>query len=543
MLSLTVLACAAAAGLALWKLFQGYITVSSLDNIPGPSRTSFWRGNQSDIYNRHAWGFHDRARESFGSVFKFWGPLGTRGLYVYDPKALNNVINKDQLIYEESRWLISWNINAFGLGLLSTLGEHHRKQRKLLNPAFSINHMKRMTPIFYRTTHRLRIAIASQVGKTSAEMDLLGWLGRLALELIGQGGLGYSFDPLVANTSNPYGEAIKDYVPAVFSVQLWRTLYPYVHEYIPSSVRNLLAPLLPFQRFRRLREIIGAMDRHSRSIFHEKKAALEKGDNAALQQVGEGRDIMSILMKANMEASDEDKLPEDELIGQITTLVFAATDTTSNALSRIFQLLAEHQDVQDKMRAELVEASPSGEDIPYDTLVALPYIDAVCRETLRLHPPVNYMARETREDVIMPLSEPIQGVNGEMLSEIPVPKDTTILIGIRACNRNKALWGDDADEWKPERWLSSLPDALGNAHVPGVYSHLMTFLGGGRSCIGFKFSQLEMKVVLAVMLRSFKFLPGEKEVYWNMAGINYPTVGRESNKPSMYLRLEPIGSQ
>ena len=67
-----------------------------------------------------------------------------------------------------------------------------------------------------------------------------------------------------------------------------------------------------------------------------------------------------------------------------STLVFAATDTTSNALSRIFQLLAEHPDVQDKMRAELTEASPDGEDIPYDDLVALPYIDAVCRETLRL---------------------------------------------------------------------------------------------------------------------------------------------------------------
>ena len=64
--------------------------------------------------------------------------------------------------------------------------------------------------------------------------------------------------------------------------------------------------------------------------------------------------------------------------------MFAATDTTSNALSRTFQLLAENQDVQDKMRAELVEASPEGEDIPYDTLVALPYLDAVCRETLRL---------------------------------------------------------------------------------------------------------------------------------------------------------------
>ena len=64
--------------------------------------------------------------------------------------------------------------------------------------------------------------------------------------------------------------------------------------------------------------------------------------------------------------------------------VFAAVDTTSNSLSRIFHLLAQRQDVQDKLRAEILEASPDGEDIPYDTLVSLPYLDAICRETLRL---------------------------------------------------------------------------------------------------------------------------------------------------------------
>ena len=68
----------------------------------------------------------------------------------------------------------------------------------------------------------------------------------------------------------------------------------------------------------------------------------------------------------------------------LSLLVFAATDTTSNSLARVFHLLAQHHDVQDKLRAEILEAGPSGEDIPYDTLVTLPYLDAVCRETLRL---------------------------------------------------------------------------------------------------------------------------------------------------------------
>ena len=66
-------------------------------------------------------------------------------------------------------------------------------------------------------------------------------------------------------------------------------------------------------------------------------------------------------------------------------LVTAGTDTTTNALSRTFQLLAEHQHYQDKIREELLQASPDGTDIPYDQLVDLPWLDAVCRETLRLY--------------------------------------------------------------------------------------------------------------------------------------------------------------
>ena len=74
--------------------------------------------------------------------------------------------------------------------------------------------------------------------------------------------------------------------------------------------------------------------------------------------------------------------------------------------------------------------------------------------------------------MVLPLSEPIRGVDGTWIKEIPVPEDTRIIVNIRGCNRSKAIWGDDADEWKPERWLSPLPDSVADARVPGVYSNL-----------------------------------------------------------------------
>ena len=110
-----------------------------------------------------------------------------------------------------------------------------------------------------------------------------------------------------------------------------------------------------------------------------------------------------MVVRANMAASEEDRLPEDELLGQmkyvflsnlfyrdhlnalVSTLILGGTDTTSNAITVTLEILGRMQDVQDKLRAEIIEAQEQyGEDMPYDQLVGLPYMDAVCRESLRL---------------------------------------------------------------------------------------------------------------------------------------------------------------
>ena len=68
---------------------------------------------------------------------------------------------------------------------------------------------------------------------------------------------------------------------------------------------------------------------------------------------------------------------------------------------------------------------------------------------------------------------PIKSADGKAdIREIPVKKGTEVVISIYNANRSKAVWGEDADEWKPERWLSSLPRAVEEARIPGVYAHL-----------------------------------------------------------------------
>ena len=72
----------------------------------------------------------------------------------------------------------------------------------------------------------------------------------------------------------------------------------------------------------------------------------------------------------------------------------------------------------------------------------------------------------------MPLASPIRGLNGELMHEIIIPKGTTVTVGTVAWNVSRAHWGEDANEWKPDRWLKPLPEAVSNSRVPGIYGSL-----------------------------------------------------------------------
>ena len=108
-------------------------------------------------------------------------------------------------------------------------------------------------------------------------------------------------------------------------------------------------------------------------------------------------------MQASAAESKDDRPSEEELLAHMMyalvrsrlgaigdwgtsfrLFLSAATDTTSSALSRIVHLLALHPDIQDKLRKELKEACDDNEELPHDRLVSLPFLEAVCRETLRL---------------------------------------------------------------------------------------------------------------------------------------------------------------
>jgi len=205
-------------------------------------------------------------------------------------------------------------------------------------------------------------------------------------------------------------------------------LTPLVTRLGTPKFRRFIMDLLPWKTLHQLRDITDVMHDTSVEIVKSKKRALEDGGEAVAGQIGEGKDILSILSTGlpflnyawtsllAISASKygcfgggsfdwrRDNRPDLVSVAKVAvpinchwpiciprTFTFAATDTTSGALGRILFLLSIHQDVQDKLRQEIREARKSG-DLSYDELVALPYLDAVCRETLRVFvcPPLYY---------------------------------------------------------------------------------------------------------------------------------------------------------
>nr|GAT56734.1 cytochrome P450 [Mycena chlorophos] len=283
-----------------------------------------------------------------------------------------------------------------------------------------------------------------------------------------------------------------------------------------------MIPILPIRDLQVAKKLVDVMDENSRSILEGKQAAIARGDSAILEQIGRGKDIISLLIRAAEKSSAEDRLSEEELRGQMNVMMFAGTDTTSTAMSRILHELAHHMDVQEQLRKEVTQAAAHG-DLEYDVLNKLPLLEAICRETLRLYPPAITASRQATRDTVLPLGIPMTGKDGTTITEVVVPKGTIVHVGIKAANTRCSLWGADALQWKPERWLNPLPSAIADADIPGVYPKLLTFIGGARGCIGYKFAEISIKVQLAILVKGFRFEVSDKKVAWKLGQAEAPT--------------------
>ena len=181
-----------------------------------------------------------------------------------------------------------------------------------------------------------------------------------------------------------------------------------------------------------------------------------------------------------------------------------------------------HPEKQDRLRSEL---STFVADPTYDQLTNdLPYLEAIAREILRLHPPVEEIIRvvsnilfrliyydlltvsQAVEDDIIPLNDPIMTATSKEVKSINVARGVGVRVPIGTINKSEEVWGPDAKQFVPERWLSEEQGLTPKAKEIQGYHHLMTFVDGPRICLGRAFAVMEFKVSL-ILEQVIRFVP------------------------------------
>ncbi|KAI9066851.1 cytochrome P450 [Trametes sanguinea] len=536
----------------LWPQIRRRAKQRQLRNVPGPSPASIWNGLSKELHSPFAVPYREKVLTSYGSVIRLDDFLGDVHLAVSDPLALATIFGKYRDSYDTPESRIQSMRTVFGGGLTGVKGSlSHSEQRKRLSPVFSVRYLRDMVPTFNRVAAELIYVMRGAIQQPQTEVEIAEYISRFSLECVGRAALGYSFGPLEKHGTD-YSRALKEFGPTIVQLNGWRPILPFLKRVFPRSWLRFGAEVIPYEPLQRMRGISDSVNATARQILEQKKEMLKKGDKMMMQELGEGKDLISILMQHNAkDPNDISSFSEEDLVGQMSMLLLQATDTTSTTLVRTVQQLALHPDAQARMRQELTEATSGiGRtllDMDFDSFTQLPYMDAIIRETIRLQViltayPGFYMAsRVSPEDTVLPLRSPVQGINGQPITEIYVPAGTTVWLNIFGVNRDPAIWGPDAAEWKPERWLAPLPSTVADAHIPSVFSNTMTFAAGSRSCIGYNFALAEMRVLLSHLILNFEITPSDKEIVWKMSGIASPSVkGSKTTRPEMPVRLTPL---
>ncbi|GAA5932238.1 cytochrome P450 [Sporobolomyces koalae] len=521
---------------AVWLAYSIFISPrwSSLRDVPGPPRKSLLWGNMETIFQDEPGRSHIQWNEQFGGAARYHGMLGAQRLVLFDSTALNHVLLSNCYDYPKPDEVRGDLAMILGKGVLFAEGDDHRRQRRIMQPAFSPAHIRALGPIFFEHAYKLRDIWRNTVntgaddekafpsaeafeqyrkGKSSSSgevtIDIMPWLSRLTLDIIGMTGFGYRFDSLnrsenklamaFAGMFSPSAVAKKP-KPSAFLIQ--RTIGFFIRA---LPILNI-AKWIPNERIQRVRQGFATLELESRNIIESKQDQVEKD---GLDSVRGSKDLIALLLKS-ASTDAKAKMTPEELRGQLTTFLLAGHETTSTSLTWTLWTLSRHPEMQAKLRAEIRDARKTAQDngldeIESDELNALPYLDAVTREILRLESPVSATVRHAAQDDVIPLTRPIRSNLDPTatISHISVRKGQTIFIPITAVNHSKEIFGPDAGEFKPERWLGSEGEKIQGK--VGVWSSMLTFLAGPRSCIGYKFALLELKTILATLIDEFEF--------------------------------------
>ncbi|HJU65280.1 MAG TPA: cytochrome P450 [Gemmatimonadaceae bacterium] len=404
---------------------------------PGPPRTI--PGARILALRRDRIAYLSRVHRQYGDLacVKFGN---VRLILVSHPEHIRDILVTHNRSFIKGRGLQRARL-LLGNGLLTSEGDFHLRQRRLAQPAFHRQRIAAYAETMVRYTLR-----TTNRWVDGGEIDMMREMMQLTLAIAAK----TLFDYDIESESQAIGDALTS------ALEMFNfALLP-----IPDFVFKL--PLPQVRRFRRARARLDATIYH---IIGERRA--EQHDRG---------DLLSMLMAAKDVEGDGGRMTDEQLRDEVMTILLAGHETTANAMTFTWYLLARHADARARLLNELADVLdgrlPTADDVP-----KLPYTRMVLAESMRLYPPawaVGYQALE-------PFT----------LDGYEIPARSFILMSQYIVHRD-ARWFPRPERFDPERWT-----AEEQAKRPR-FSYF-PFGGGPRQCIGEQFAWMEQVLLLATI--------------------------------------------
>jgi fatty acid omega-hydroxylase len=418
---------------------------------------------------RQLYEFNAQIHKAYGKTIALSFPLKPWIVKTTCPKNLEHVLKTNFENYPKGKGFQARLWDLLGVGIFNADGHEWHKQRKISSHMFTATLFKEhIWAVVRRNARKLRDILEST--DSGKPIDVFNLMNRFTLDTIGEIGFG----KCIGSLEDPSSPFLASFDKAQ-QISFWRFRNPFWR----------LARFFGIGTEKETADHFGNLNQYSRGIVKELCATVNrgtsKGSTVGWADIEARKSFVGLFLEDAKKRGDV--LSEDYLRDLVLNFLIAGRDTTAQAISWTIFCLSNHPDVESRARREIVDVcgvrGPTYEDIP-----RMPYLQAVFSEALRLHPSVPVDSKTALQDDTLP--------DGTF-----IPKGCIVAYDIYSMGRDCSIWGDDAEEFRPDRWLEMKQN-------PGNYEYPV-FNAGPRECLGKRLAMIEMKTCLAMLLPQVSF--------------------------------------
>ncbi|KAE9319980.1 hypothetical protein PR003_g17837 [Phytophthora rubi] len=387
--------------------------------------------------------------------------------------------------------------DLMGDGIFAVDGHKWMRQRKTASNLFSMRELRESMAAVVRSNVFTLNGVLQRAMDQDEPVDLFQVFTRFTFEVISEIAFGVKLGGLATESEHPVETAFNFAQQRMFERFLEPTWWWKLQRWLDVGAEH------------KLKKKIEVIDDACYSIISRSMAErqVKSGDdeNGEVSTETEKRDVISLFLDgvSNDDASADEELDPKYLRDIVVSFMTAGRDTTTAALSWFFYTLTQHPEVEAKIRQELASKIPELIDGTISSLSMaqaneLVYLEAVVKEALRLNPAVPSNIREALRDVVL--------CDGTVVKAGEAVSWSSYSMG-----RMPHVWGPDAKEFKPERWI----DATTGKLIAVSPLKFTLFNTGPRVCLGAKLAMMEIKITAASVLSKFHLtaVPGQKITY------------------------------